>query len=50
MTHQFEAGNKEMLRGLRRREVQPAEEIVERASPDPEEMCADLGAGTGYIS
>jgi ubiquinone/menaquinone biosynthesis C-methylase UbiE len=50
MPHQFEAGNKEMLKGSLRQEVQPAEGILERASPNPEEMCADLGAGTGYIS
>jgi ubiquinone/menaquinone biosynthesis C-methylase UbiE len=50
MAHQFEAGNKEMLKGLHRQEVQPAEGIMERASPDPKEICADLGAGTGYIS
>lgn len=50
MPHQFEAGNKEMLKGLQRREVQPAEGIMERASPNPDEICADLGAGTGYIS
>ncbi|HEY3420011.1 MAG TPA: class I SAM-dependent methyltransferase [Methanomassiliicoccales archaeon] len=50
MAHQFKAGNKEMLKGLPRREVQPAEEIVERASPRTGEVCADLGAGTGYIS
>ncbi|MGD0817761.1 MAG: class I SAM-dependent methyltransferase [Methanomassiliicoccales archaeon] len=50
MPHKFEAGNKEMLKGLHRREVQPAEEIVERASPHHGEVCADLGAGTGYIS
>lgn len=39
-----------MLTGQHRREVQPAEDIVERASPQQEELCADLGAGTGYIS
>jgi ubiquinone/menaquinone biosynthesis C-methylase UbiE len=50
MPHQFDAGNKEMLKGLHRRKVQPAEEIVERASPHQGEVCADLGAGTGYIS
>jgi ubiquinone/menaquinone biosynthesis C-methylase UbiE len=50
MAHQFEAGNKDMLKGLHRRKVQPAEEIVERASPNLGEVCADLGAGTGYIS
>jgi len=50
MPHQFEAGNKEMLKGQHRREVQPAEDIVERSSPSPGEICADLGAGTGYIS
>jgi ubiquinone/menaquinone biosynthesis C-methylase UbiE len=50
MPHQFEAGNKEMLKGLHRQEVQPAEGIVERASPGPEDVCADLGAGTGYVS
>jgi ubiquinone/menaquinone biosynthesis C-methylase UbiE len=50
MPHQFEAGNKEMLKGSHRREVQPAEEIVERASPNEDEICADLGAGTGYVA
>jgi ubiquinone/menaquinone biosynthesis C-methylase UbiE len=50
MPHQFEAGKKEMLRGSHRHEVQPAEAIVERASPNHGEVCADLGAGTGYIS
>ena len=50
MAHQFEAGNKEMLKGQHRHEVQPAEDIVERASPHQGEICADLGAGTGYIS
>jgi ubiquinone/menaquinone biosynthesis C-methylase UbiE len=50
MPHQFEAGNKEMLKGMHRKEVQPAEGIMERASPNPDEICADLGAGTGYIS
>jgi ubiquinone/menaquinone biosynthesis C-methylase UbiE len=50
MVHRFEAGNRGMLKGLHRREVQPAEEIVERASPHAGEVCADLGAGTGYIS
>ena len=50
MAHQFEAGNCQMLKGLHRKEVQPAEEILERASPNQGEICADLGAGTGYIS
>jgi ubiquinone/menaquinone biosynthesis C-methylase UbiE len=50
MAHKFEAGNKEMLKGLHRREVQPAEGIVQRASPHEGEICADLGAGTGYVS
>ena len=39
-----------MLKGQHRREVQPAKDIVERASPHHGEICADLGAGTGYIS
>ena len=39
-----------MLKGLHRREIQPAEEILERAAPHQDEVCADLGAGTGYIS
>jgi ubiquinone/menaquinone biosynthesis C-methylase UbiE len=50
MAHQFEAGNKEMLKGQHRREVQPDEDIVGRASPQQGEICADLGAGTGYIA
>ncbi len=39
-----------MLKGVHRREVQPAEGIIERASPHSGEICADLGAGTGYVS
>jgi ubiquinone/menaquinone biosynthesis C-methylase UbiE len=50
MPHQFEACNKHMLKHQQRREAQPAEDIVERSSPNPGEICADLGAGTGYIS
>jgi ubiquinone/menaquinone biosynthesis C-methylase UbiE len=50
MAHQFEAGNKEMLKGLHRKEVQPSEDILERSSPNQGDICADLGAGTGYIS
>jgi ubiquinone/menaquinone biosynthesis C-methylase UbiE len=50
MPHQFEACNKHMLKHQQRRDVQPAEGIVERSSPGPEEICADLGAGIGYVS
>jgi ubiquinone/menaquinone biosynthesis C-methylase UbiE len=50
MAHQFEAGNKHMLKNEHRREVQPAEDILARSSPNPEDICADLGAGIGYVS
>jgi ubiquinone/menaquinone biosynthesis C-methylase UbiE len=50
MAHKFQAGAKGMLKGLHRRGIQPAQEIVDRASPNEREICADLGAGTGYIS
>ncbi len=50
MPHRFEASNKELLRDERRREVQPAEGIIERARVHRDDVCVDLGAGVGYIS
>jgi ubiquinone/menaquinone biosynthesis C-methylase UbiE len=48
--HRFEAGHKEQLKNEHRRKVQPAEGILERAAPTLDEVCADLGCGTGYLS
>jgi ubiquinone/menaquinone biosynthesis C-methylase UbiE len=39
-----------MLRNEQRNKVQPAEEIIERMSPSPREVAADVGTGTGYIT
>ena len=43
--HRFEASNEHMLRDQRRREVQPAEGIIERAKVRRDEVCLDLGPG-----
>jgi ubiquinone/menaquinone biosynthesis C-methylase UbiE len=48
--HRFDAGNKEQLKNERRRMLQPAEGILERAAPTLDEVCADVGCGTGYLS
>ncbi len=48
--HRFEAQNKHMLKDEERRKRQPAEEILQRAAPTLDEVCADLGCGTGYLS
>ncbi len=48
--HRFPAGGKERLTDTHRRQVQPAEEMVSRMSPSPDEICIDLGSGPGYIT
>lgn len=50
MPHRFEAHNKDMLRDEERKQRQPAEEILKRAAPTLNEVCADLGCGNGYLS
>lgn len=50
MPHRFPGSEKARLRDERRRAVQPAEELIGRMSPRPDEICADLGSGTGYIA
>ena len=49
-TRRLEAHHRADLKGERRREVQPAEGILERAAPTLDEVCADLGCGTGYLA
>jgi ubiquinone/menaquinone biosynthesis C-methylase UbiE len=48
--HRFEAAHRANLKDERRRRVQPAEDIVQRASPNLDEVCADLGCGNGYLA
>ena len=48
--HRFEAEHKAHLKDENRRKVQPAKEILERAAPTIDEVCADLGCGNGYLS
>jgi ubiquinone/menaquinone biosynthesis C-methylase UbiE len=50
MPHRFEAHNMHRLEDEERKQRQPAEEIVKRAAPSLDEVCADLGCGTGYLS
>lgn len=49
-SHRFEAQNKHLLKDEERKQRQPAEDILERAAPTMDEVCADLGCGTGYLS
>jgi ubiquinone/menaquinone biosynthesis C-methylase UbiE len=49
-THRFEAENRKQLKNERRRMMQPAEGILERAAPTRDEVCADIGCGTGYLT
>lgn len=48
--HRFPAGEQRRLNDEHRRQVQPAEGIVERMAPSPTEVVADLGCGTGYVT
>jgi len=49
-THRFEAEHKAQLKNEQRRKAQPAQGILERAAPARDEVCADVGCGTGYLS
>ena len=48
--HRFPADHSNHLSNDARRKAQPAEDIVQRMSPRPSEVVADLGCGTGYIT
>lgn len=48
--HRFPAEERKRLNDEERRKKQPAEEIVDRMSPSPGEVAADLGCGPGYIT
>jgi ubiquinone/menaquinone biosynthesis C-methylase UbiE len=48
--HRFHAGDMNRLNDEHRRQVQPAEGIVDRMDPTPTEVAADLGCGNGYVS
>ncbi len=48
--HRFEVHNKDMLKDEERKNKQPAKDILQRAAPTLDEVCADLGCGTGYLS
>ena len=48
--HRFEVENRHLLKDEERKKRQPAEGILERAAPTLDEVCADLGCGTGYLS
>ncbi len=48
--HRFEAEHRSHLKDENRRRVQPADEILERAAPTLDEVCADVGCGNGYLS
>ena len=48
--HRFEAKNKDKLIDEERQRIQPAEDIVRRANPSRNEICADIGCGVGYVT
>lgn len=48
--HRFSPADKASLIDDRRRKIQPAEEIVERAEIHDGEHCLDIGSGVGYIA
>jgi len=48
--HRFEAEHRKQLKDERRRRVQPAQGILDRAAPALDEVCADLGCGNGYLA
>jgi ubiquinone/menaquinone biosynthesis C-methylase UbiE len=48
--HRFEAGHRDQLRNEHRMKMQPAQGILDRAAPTPDEVCADLGCGNGYLA
>ena len=50
MVHRFDPKNKDMLVDEERQRIQPAGEIVRRAKPSRDEICADIGCGIGYVT
>ena len=50
MPHRFPGAERTRLRDEQRMAIQPAGELIGRMSPRPDEICADLGSGTGYIA
>lgn len=50
MGHRFDPRSKKKLVDEERQRVQPAEEIVQRANPSKDEICADVGCGIGYVA
>lgn len=48
--HRFPAEGRRLLTDEHRRQVQPAEEILKRMAPAPNEICIDLGSGPGYLT
>ncbi len=50
MPHRFPGAERTRLRDEQRMAIQPAGELIGRMSPHPDEICADLGSGTGYIA
>lgn len=50
MPHRFEIENRSKLMNAERRKFQPAEEIIARTEVRENDVVADLGCGTGYIT
>ncbi|NLI73607.1 MAG: class I SAM-dependent methyltransferase [Euryarchaeota archaeon] len=50
MAHRFPSAERDRLKDERRRVIQPAERIIDHMSPHFNEICMDLGSGTGYIA
>jgi len=48
--HRFPADARKRLSNEERRRMQPAEDIIARMVLMPEEVVADLGCGTGYVT
>lgn len=48
--HRFDASNKAFLTDETRRKLQPPGEIIMRANTTPDEVIADLGCGTGFMT
>ena len=49
MPHTFPRDERARLNNEERRRDQPAEGMIERMDPRPQERCIDLGCGTGYL-
>ncbi len=50
MPHTFPRDERARLNNEERKRDQPAEGMIERMDPRPQERCIDLGCGTGYVS